>query len=259
MSTLNELRAIDTALRDTLEDCNAVMLSPPAETIKGVPQRIEETVSTATANGYNTGREDGYSHGFGDGIEQGVGQGKQAAYDEFWDAYQNHGVYQNCLYKFAGSSWNDTAYNPKYPLVVYQNALRMYSYSYVTDTKVDIDISSVGANSNNMFEYSKLVTIQKFKVSATNVFSGSFTGCNQLQNIVFEGEIGKSINFQSCPLSVASMKSIIACLKDFTGTADEYSCTLTFSDACWVALAADSNAPDGSPWGEYVQSLGWNI
>ena len=156
--------------------------------------------------------EDVYAAGHYRGSIDGFDAGKKEAYDVFWNGYQNNGVYQSCLYKFAGPSWTDKVYNPKYPLVAFQNALRMYSYSGVTDTKVDIDITTIGGNAGYMFENSSLVTIRKLKVSATNTFSGCFTGCNNLQNIVFEGEIGNNVNLSACPLSRASIENIVSVL-----------------------------------------------
>jgi hypothetical protein len=54
------------------------------------------------------------------------------------------------------------------------------------------------------------------------------------------------------------MKNIISCLKDYSGTEKEYVNKLTFNAERWTALEADSKAPDGNTWREYVFNLGWN-
>lgn len=80
-----------------------------------------------------------------------------------------------------------------------------------------------------------------------------------MENITFEGEIGRSINFSYSPLSVESMKNVIEHLVNYTGTEKELSYTVTFTEACWTKLEADSTAPNGGTWKEYVASLGWNV
>lgn len=200
----------------------------------------------AAAGGGGGSYDEGYAAGLADGeqngFETGTEYGKQAAYDEFWNAYQNHGEYQNCLYKFAGPSWTDNAYNPKYPLVAYQNAMRMYAYSGVTDTKVDIDVTSIGGNAVSMFEYSKLVTIRKLKVSAKNPLSGCFTGCNSLQNITFEGEIGNNIHLGECPLTRVSIENVVSVLSTtVTGktlTLKQSAVNAAFTTEEWETLVA---------------------
>lgn len=119
--------------------------------------------------------------------------GKQAEYDAFWDAYQNNGDSFNCLYAFAGQSWTDVTYNPKYPIKAIWNTQNMYAYSQITDTKVDIDISAVETNGGATFMNAQnLKTIRKLIVpneSATLGWASMFNGCAALENIVIEGTI----------------------------------------------------------------------
>ena len=53
------------------------------------------------------------------------------------------------------------------------------------------------------------------------------------------------------------MKSIISCLKDYSGTDSEDLYSVLFTDDCWNNLEADSTAPDGGTWRTYVDNLGW--
>lgn len=230
MGLKQDLEAINTSTRKVLADCNAAAKLTPAKNMKEIPRLIDDAAQWGAVEGEHTGYNIGYD------------AGKKEAYDEFWNAYQNNGVYQSCLYKFAGPSWTDKVYNPKYPLVVFQNALRMYSYSGVTDTKVDIDVTSIGGNAGYMFENSSLVTIRKLKVSATNSFSGCFTGCNNLQNIVFEGEIGNNVNLSACPLTRASIESVVSVLSgaesDKTLTLKQSAVNAAFTTEEWETLVA---------------------
>ena len=106
---------------------------------------------------------------------------------------------------------------------------------------------------------SKLHTIAKIRSDEETTFSSAFSYCNELVNVGFEGVIGKDIGFpNSNKLSVASMKGIIARLKNWSETDYEDKYKLTFTADRWKALEADSAAPDGGTWREYVHSLGWN-
>jgi hypothetical protein len=56
------------------------------------------------------------------------------------------------------------------------------------------------------------------------------------------------------------MKSIITHLKNYSGTASEYTYSLTLTSACKTALEAEgTTSPNGNLWTEYVSDLGWNL
>lgn len=106
-----------------------------------------------------------------------------------------------------------------------------------------------------------LTTVEKIvlKDNGSNTFSSNTFNCKALVEVRFEGIIGTNITFQYCPLlSVESMKSIILHLANYFGTDKEFLYTVKFPDNCWQALEADSPAPDGSKWADYVFNLGWN-
>ena len=117
---------------------------------------------------------------------------------------------------------------------------------------------SMATSATSMFGYFGGTTIDKLIPTETCSWGSSFQGATKLVNIAFEGVIGQDINFQWSPLSVDSMKSVIAHLKNYAGTADAGKKTVKFTDACWTALEADSVAPDGNTWRDYVETtLGW--
>lgn len=158
----------------------------------------------------------GYSQGFEDGKQA----GKQAEYDAFWDTYQEKGTRITYINAFYHKYWDSTTYKPKYDIVATEgSATSAFAYSRITDTIVDIDISSA-KNVNGLFDScEKLETIRKLIVSETTPFTAtSFYKCKALADITIEGTIGVSISFAESPnLSDASVQSIIDALKDLTG------------------------------------------
>lgn len=215
--------------------------------------------------------------------------GAKSEYDRFWDAYQQKGNRVNYQIAFAGSGWNSETLKPKYPIVStycfemfrscgevdltkagvpfdFSQSTSFSNFAYASEITHFGEINTTGSNalSYTFYNCSKLTTIDKLilKANGSQTMGGNqtFQGCGRLENIVVEGVIGSSINFQWSPLSVESMKSIISALKDFTGTGNEYSQTVKFSNDCWAALEADGTAPDGGTWKAYVQeTLSWNI
>ena len=107
-----------------------------------------------------------------------------------------------------------------------------------------------------------LVTIDEWVIrdDGTNIFDRTFTGATALKNIKITGVIGRTISFSDCPLTIASLKNIISCLKNYKDTENEGKYTITFSSNCWAALEESGPAPNGSTWQDYVTStLGWSI
>ena len=172
------------------------------------------------------------------------------------------------LYAFYGAWWDDTNYNPIRSLNPTLNPQFMFAQSSITNTKVPIILAS-GKNATNMGscfrDAKKLVTIVELVVDEFVKMENHFQSAAALKNLTITGTIGKSANFQWCPLTPESMKSVILHLKNFTGTGSEYSTTVNFNDECWEALEAaalenpDEYAPPkGDTWKQYVDSLSWN-
>lgn len=177
----------------------------------------------------------------------GYESGKKAEYDAFWDAYQENGNRNNYPYAFYNVGWTDITYNPKYNITIYGNAYALFNGSKVTDTKVDIDISTC-TQTGAMFYNSQMRTIRKLIVSPTTVFfANSFQHCENLENITFEGTIDSDISFpQSRKLSADSVQSIVDALQDLTGQTAK---TITFHKEMESKVTPDQKcAIDAKNW-----------
>ena len=208
-----------------------------------------------------------------------IAENEQKVYDagkvqrdyEWWDYYQSQyklldnsvsGDRKSYQYAFAGYGWRDDNYNPIRTITAHDNTTNMYAYSAITDTKVTVDVAGTTAtNKGSTFANATLLaTVRKFVVNELTGMTGQFNNCSKLQNLTIEGTIARNAYFQWCPLTPTSMKSVISALKNFAVNDPDnvYTQTLQFSDDCWAALEADSTAPDGGTWREYVGKLGWN-
>lgn len=235
--------------------------------ISGYDEGFVDGYAVGFQDGERKGHDDGYQLGLSTGIAEGKAEGKAEGIEEgkqlgvtenMGTRIYIHNYQGNFLYAFAGIGWSDKTYATYFPpedavMTIYNNASNMYAYSNITDTKIPIDISNLKNNSTGMFSHARnMVTIRLLKVSENTGVIG-FTNSTKLANITFEGTIANNLNMQWCPLTVESMKNIISCLKQGAGK------TLTFMEDCWTALEADSTAPDGKTWREYVTTtLGWN-
>lgn len=192
------------------------------------------------------------------GKTEGIEQGKQAEYDMMWDHLQDYGKRLHYANAFAYAGWDDTNYNPKHPInPSNKNGLNsMFFWNQkITDTKVDI---KAFGNCNSAFANCiKLVRIHKLIFDGITSADNMFQNATALVELNCEGVIELSLNFQWSPLSPASMKSVISCLANCSGTDKAYTNSIIFNDDCWAALEADSAAPDGGSWKLYVDSLGW--
>ena len=184
--------------------------------------------------------------------------GKEAEWSEFWDYYQNNGT--KTQYPNAFFAWPEKVYKPKYPIFMDNSSTGAFNWSQITDTIVDIEL---GAKADVSFMFSNcyyLVTVSKLIVTPTAKFDYAFNNCTALENITIEGVIGTNFNIISSPLTVESAKSIINALKNYAETDKKYLYTLYFASDVWTRLEADSTAPNGGTWQDYVvYNLGWNI
>jgi hypothetical protein len=165
--------------------------------------------------------------------------GKKTEYDRFWDAFQENGKRRQYPYAFS-FGWNDSNFNPKYPLTGIGQVTYMFYYSSITNVAVDIEITDVA---NNMFsQCPTLHTVKKLIVRENVRYSNTFYNCNVLANITFEGVIGQSIDFQYSPLTKASITNVI---EHLSSTASGQTCTFkktakeaAFTADEWSALIA---------------------
>ena len=216
--------------------------------------------------------------------------GKKAEYNEFWDNLNT-----SSPYRFAGTSWSKETFKPNKDITVgnygfYYHNWQGTAYDLAAQLEeLGVKLTMASSADTQTFycawftripscDFSKcsgafdrvfyqatgtgLHTIDKIILppeGKITSFSNPFQGCTKLANVTIEGVIDQSISFSPCPLTVASMKSIISCLKDYSGTENEGDYKLTFSSTCWDTLEADSTSPTGTTWREYVQNLGWTI
>ena len=162
--------------------------------------------------------------------------GQQSECDRFWDAFQDNGDVVQGAYLFSGRAWTDAVYNPKYPVRV-TNCTNMYRGCLITDTKVDIDFSNAtGTYAFN--DAANLINIRKLIVNKNVAYTGWFAYCSALEEIRFEGKIGKSLDIHySTKLSYDSVANIFECL----GGTDSATLTLPTShnDGRYASLIAD--------------------
>lgn len=157
--------------------------------------------------------------------------GKQAEYDRFWDTFQQNGRRKHYPYAFS-YGWNDSNFNPKYPLTGIGQVTYMFYYSSITNVAIDIEVTDIA---NNMFsQCSTLHTVKKLIVRENATYSNTFYNCNVLANITFEGVIGQSINFQYSPLTKESITNVI---EHLSSTASGKTCTFkkTAKEAAFTA------------------------
>lgn len=232
------------------------------------------------------------------GVEEVYEAGQQSEYDRFWDSFQQNG--NRTIYKlaFAGAGWTNDTLKIKYPIVFKPQSYSKINLGLFercgwqgkqidfTDICSMIDFSQypnaesvfLNANAINITcDFSSCTSLEStfmcndggiidnvtVKVSELcTKYTNTFTYMANLINITFvEGSvIAASIDFSASNLTVASMKSVIGALKDYSGTDKEFSYSVKFKDACWETLEADSTSPTGTTWAEYVQdTLCWNI
>lgn len=188
-------------------------------------------------------------------------KGKEDELKSYWGDYQNNGEPTYYAYAFYSAKWTDVMYKPQYDFICRSTVNNMYLQSGVTDTIKPIDITALTSNSSAMFSYSKIKTVRKLIVGEHNTFDKCFQSCSKLENITFEGTIGRSVSFADCPLTINSMKNVIEHLKNYAGTSSEFTYSVTFSSGCLTMLEALDPATDPSPngnsWTQYLDDIGW--
>lgn len=233
-------------------------------------------------------------------------KGRTDEWSDFWDVFQRNGTRTNYDWAFVGSQagalsgWGDETFKPKYDMyptslvrtfrygefVNFKEAFSERGLVFSTSNCTDFSLAfsqcfylkslpiidmrkakSASACGDAFAQCQKLETIDKLIFESTGTkIPTTFTACYDLKNLVIEGAIGVSINFQYSPLSVDSMKSVINALIDYSGTDKEGTCTVTLMGECWTALEASTSPyEDGLTenealsWVDYVEELGWLI
>lgn len=130
-----------------------------------------------------------------------------------------------------------------------------------------LDISHAGVRS--MFNTSQnLHTIKRLIVTEDTYFHFTFDLCDSLQTVIFEGTIGNpngvtndgGLRLHCSPLlSADSARSIMECLKDYSGTDEEYKYSVKLHAEAWQRLESTYQSPNGGTWKEYAVDKGWNV
>ena len=220
------------------------------------------------------------------GYEKGKTEGGDNYYDTFWDAFQENGNRRRYTNAF-GFHWTKEAFKPKYDLIVgnamnytmfqgnpiegsltellndlgiilrFEGGYSSNTFSGCNFSEIDISTSVCFNTFATTFECKKLKTLKLPTIRNGTIFNTTAFTCPVLENLTLSGVIGTSINFQYSPLTPESMKNVILHLNDYSGTSNAYVYKVTFTEQCWAALEADSTAPNGDTWADYVDSLGW--
>lgn len=143
--------------------------------------------------------------------DEGYAAGQQAEYDRFWDSYQQE-TRTSWDYAFYGIGWTDETYKPKHPIVgSIPSAFRGGKF---TNTIVPIVVKG---STTNAFTFSAVVTIPSIDLTEATNTASCFNNASKLVNVTFAGTIPTSLDMSDCPLTNASVQSVIDHLKDLTG------------------------------------------
>ncbi len=185
-----------------------------------MPQEIDRACAInwtrGQRSGIEQGREEGYQEGYIVGQADGLQAGIKSQYDKFWDKFQRLGGradYRNAFYDWY---WNNTIYEPKYPIICTGVSSEMMRYSEISDTLVPITFTH--ANSQYVFaNNSYLKRIVYLEVTENVTFIGWFASCPELEEVNMSGVIGQNIDFSVCTkLKHESIIAIFSCLKQLS-------------------------------------------
>ena len=214
-------------------------------------------------------------------IPQVYDAGKQAEYDAFWDTLQNKGARVN--YQYAFSRWTGDYFCPKYKIVPTEeggaknifhyfraakkleakyidlsqvprgtNEAKSYAYSFCSSGNLE-EIEDIGLYPSYSYEYAfaynvYLKKIAMIRVDAETRLANAFKTCLALEEVYFDGEIGRSFSISdSTKLKRASIENVINHLSLSPSIASGQTLTLS-------KKAVDA-AIDGNIWSEEQQGL----
>lgn len=158
----------------------------------------------------------------------------------------------------------------------------IYGFFRYCDSLEEVEDIGIGAGGyyNTFNKCLKLHTIAVMRCVKNGGYSSVFTNCYVLANILFTGEIGKSITFQYSPLlTVESLTApetpyetlfkgeeitemrmgLFRALYDFSGTDEEYTQTLTLNATTTKMLDDNNVTIDGVPWRDYIDNKKWTL
>ena len=155
--------------------------------------------------------------------------GKSAEYESFWENALKDKQNTSFEYTFADMVWNDYTLNiPEKYLPLTPTSVN-YPFRYCSATILpSVDYRGCGSTKTAYAYARSAITIGTviLREDGTNVFSSTFSYCDDLENITFAGCIGTSISFSSSKnLTSESINNIIEHLADLTGKTAQ---TITF-------------------------------
>lgn len=209
------------------------------------------------------------------GVEEGKAVGRKEERDAFWDDVQNYG--KRTDYSDAFSCWGNEYIRPKHKVVpTYPSSFSGTFESCENLKKIeaeyfDFSQKPIGSSSNYnhgyyytfngcsqlqeiediglipLFHYYRtfsycyrLKKIAKVGANEDTTFTNAFLKCEDLQDITFDGIIGKDISFADSPLLTrASIESIMEHLSDtatFTVTFSQTAVNNAFTTEEWQAV-----------------------
>ena len=217
-----------------------------------------------------------YKAGYNKGKLEGIGNNR---YDTFWDAYQNYGKRRNYTYAFSYEGWNNTTFNPKYPIIAIGNASYMFDNCQVADfdfIEKGITFDTSGATSltyafrqckgisrigtidctgcselNRTFYGCKMPVIDNFIVHENLTYTNTFDYAT-IKDITVSGTIGK--NGFKLTASTLAKNSIVSIINALSTTTSGLAITLS-KTAVDNAFATSDGAADGSVSEEWLSLI----
>lgn len=225
--------------------------------------------------------------------------GKKAEYNEFWDRFQNYGKRE--YYKHAFFQWRHEYIRPKYkvcpdnrvynyivdsmfesceklkviekeyfdfsnytPINNTASGCWLLTYSNCKSLEIFYDVGMKAGGYSNTWRYNqKLRKIEVMRCCQAGGYASPFHGCTELTEIRTEGEIGKSFPIPQSPLSKESLKSIITCLHDYSGSAYAFNFTVTFKASAFAKLEKEGATAEyngeACTWAELIDNKKWNL
>lgn len=189
-------------------------------------------------------------------IDEVYDAGKTAEHERFWEKAlasklpTPENTSRGLEYTFSDSFWNDDTLNIPEKYLPLKPTSTNYPFRYCGATILpSVDFTNC-PNLNYTYAYARnAVTIGTIilREDGTNTFTTTFTYCDVLENITFEGVIGSSVSFGRSPnLSSASIDNIIEHLADLTGQSAQ---TITFHSTTAKNLTTEQiNAIGNKNW-----------